>query len=147
MPKFGEAVMGKVNSEGLKVLEWMERKLQSLKSDSKYWTSKHWDELWTEFKLTSPISSKLAPPPAGDKPPSDELLEKLAVIHSKNPADRSAVPLERYLDNLETQMSASEMYGVLAACGESPVVAKHLHDICFLAILSYIGRRTSSIAD
>ena len=142
-PKFGEAAMGKVNSEGKTVLEWMEDKMQVLKGDCKYWTARVWQELWEVFGLKAPINKSL-PQPAKDVAPRAELLEKLSVVHAKNPVERSTDPLERFLEHARGLVE-SEMFGLLVACGESPIVSKAMHDRCFVAVLKYMGRNRNDI--
>jgi hypothetical protein len=140
VPKFGQAIMGKVNKDGEKLLMVIQEKLVDLQLSNKYWTNQHWMEVYESFDLAVPIANKLAKPPDTDEPPRDELLEKLAVIHAKNPAERSGEPLEMYLMHLETDLSHREMFGVLVACGESPIVTRACHFRCYMAIVSYMGR-------
>jgi hypothetical protein len=140
VPKFGQAVMGKVNKIGEEILQVIQDKLVELKGFNKYWTNQHWMELYVSFELTVPIANKLAKPPDSDDPPSDDVLEKLAIIHAKNPADRSIEPFEMYLLHLETDLTAREMFGILVACGESPIVVRVSHQRCYIAVLQYMGR-------
>jgi hypothetical protein len=140
VPKFGQAIMGKVNKQGEKILAVIQDKLVELQISNKYWTNQHWMDVYEAFELAVPIANKLAKPPESDEPPRDELLEKLGMIHAKNPAERSAEPLEMYLMHLETDLTQREMFGVLVACGESPIVARSCHFRCYMAIASYMGR-------
>jgi hypothetical protein len=138
-PRFGKSVTSKVNKKGQTVWAWMMDKLNVLQESGKYWTSKITLDLCKEYDLLDDIGKRL-PKPEVCEPPRPELLEMLALVHAKNPVDRSSGPLERFLENVVPALTECESFGILSACGESPVVSKLLHQRSFLAMLTYMGR-------
>ena len=75
---------------------------------------------------------------------SDELLEKIGIAHSDNPASRSVEPLERFLDECG-DLSYVEMYGILQAAMEGPLVIRASSIRMLVSVLRYIGRNCGSV--
>ena len=121
------------------MFEYMSEVLRSLKGSNAYWTSGHWQKLYIEFGLQASLEECLEAPPSTDACPSEALTFALGVAHSPNPADRSADKVERFLENCE-ELNQTEVYGMLIACMESPVISKSLHAKLFVAIAKIFAR-------
>jgi hypothetical protein len=137
-PLFGKAVVGKVSKSGIGVIEYMMNILRELKCDGKYWTSKQWQDLYVEFELALKIEDKLDNPSL-EEPVRDSLLVALQAPYAKNPAERSAEPVERFLETCPN-LNMTEIYGLFIACAESPIVNKNVHAKLFVAIAKYFAR-------
>jgi hypothetical protein len=137
-PLFGKAVVGKVSKSGIGVIEYMMNILRELKGDGKYWTSKQWQDLYVEFELAVKIEDKLENPSV-EEPVRDSLLVALQAPYAKNPAERSAEPVERFLETCPN-LNMTEIYGLFIACAESPIVNKTVHAKLFVAIAKYFAR-------
>jgi len=137
-PLFGKAVVGKVGKSGIGVIEYMMNILRELKGESKYWTSKQWQDLYVEFDLAVKIEDKLDNPSV-EEPVRDSLIVALKAPYSKNPAERSAEPVERFLETCPN-LNMTEIYGLFIACAESPIVNKTVHAKLFVAIAKYFAR-------
>jgi hypothetical protein len=137
-PLFGNAVVGKIGKSGIGVVEYMMNMLRELKGESKYWTSKQWQDLYVEFDLAVKIEDKLDNPSA-EEPVRDSLIVALKAPYSKNPAERSSEPVERFLETCPN-LNMTEIYGLLIACAESPIVTKTIHAKLFVSIAKYFAR-------
>jgi hypothetical protein len=138
-PKFGKQVLAKVGKSGVGMFEYMCDVLRDLKGSDAYWTSANWVALYSEFGLQVSLEDKLEDPPLTDGCPSEALTYALSVAHSPNPADRSSEKVERFLENCEA-LNQTEVYGMLIACSESPVISKALHAKLFVAIAKFFAR-------
>ena len=70
---------------------------------------------------------------------SPQLLEKMAIARSDNPAARSSEPLERFLEDCE-DLQYVELYGVLHVSIECPLVVRSASVRMLVAVLKYIAR-------
>ena len=129
---------GARNSKGQSIRDVLKLQIRDNKDNKKKLTTAFWTKLATEFCLSS-SAADLLPDPVDDANICDELVDKLGIAHSDNPASRSVEPLERFLDECP-QLSYVECYGILHASMEGPLVIRSASVRMLIAFLKYLGR-------
>jgi len=129
---------GARNSKGQSIRDVLKLQIRENKDNKKKLTTAFWTKLATEFCLSS-SAADLLPDPVDDANICDELVDKLGIAHSDNPASRSVEPLERFLDECP-QLSYVECYGILHASMEGPLVIRSASVRMLIAFLKYLGR-------
>ena len=103
--------------------------LYQLHASKKNLCSRVWCKIYERFALTSDITSALEVPRDEEEEKDRSLLLALAAADSGNPAGDGALPLERYLARCD-ELNMTEMWGLLAACQESPSMCRAVSSRC-----------------
>ena len=141
MPKFGPVITSRIGKNGMPLIEYMLAVLRELRAEKKYWTNRQWQELYRMFDLDASVRDVLDDPDES-LDVRDCLVEALAHPHAKNPTERSADKLVRYLENVDVAepLNQMELYLLLTTCEQSLVVTKSMHSQLYCAIGEYFAR-------
>ena len=128
----------KINAAGLTLPVYTKRLMKGLHTDNKRLSTKHWADMFTEFGLSDNASDSLAEPTEQGEI-DRELLNAISVAQSGNPVGTPSSQLERYLERCRT-LSRQELYGLLHAVMEGPMLARAVAVRCQAAVLKYLAR-------
>lgn len=141
LKKFDLSVIeGARNSKGESIRQALGEQLRANRSTRKNLSSQFWTKLIADFRLNASVVDKLdEPEPSDFELVSPQLVEKMSVARSDNPAARSSEPLERYLEDCP-ELRYVELYGILHVCVECPLVVRSASVRMLVAVLKYIAR-------
>ena len=133
-------IEGARNSKGESVRQALGEQLKANRSTKKNLSSQFWTKLISDFKLNTSVVDKLDEPDPSDlEHVSPQLIEKMSIARSDNPAARSSEPLERFLEDCP-ELRYVELYGILHVCIECPLVVRSASVRMLVAVLKYFAR-------
>jgi hypothetical protein len=141
LKKFDLSVIeGARNSKGESIRQALGEQLRENRLTKKNLCSQFWTQLIADFKLSTSVVDKLDVPDSSDfELVSPQLIELITIARNENPAARSSLPLERYLEDCP-ELRYVELFGILHVCVECPLVVRSASVRMLVSVLKYVAR-------
>jgi hypothetical protein len=139
VPKFGEAIAGRVGRSGVNVWSFIVGEWRRLKAEKKYWTARQMSKLYVEFELTEQMNELLEDHQGDLNDVGPKMKLALRYLNAKNPKERSPDEFEFFLAGAG-ELEKVDLFGLLCACVESDLISKSTSSRCFTAIGAYFAR-------